>query len=149
VGVSALAARIASDAARSYLGRSADHPGQERALADPLCIVEAMQAPSKLPALFIAAGLHNPVACDSQRLERELVRLESPCSAHHCAGEPQASNVMFWRESAICCWRDGFEFLRRHLPGKAKSALRACGPYFAAALQPAEPMRNEPLAPSP
>ena len=118
-GVSALAARIAIDAARSYLGRSAEHPGQEHALADPLCIVEAMHAPSRLPPLFIAAGLNDPVAADSQRLERELMRLESPCSAHYYAGEPHAFHVMFWRENAIRCWRDSFEFLHRHLPVNA------------------------------
>jgi acetyl esterase len=115
-GVSALAARIATDAARSYLGRSADHPGQEHALADPLCIVEAMHAPSRLPPLFIAAGLNDPVAADSQRLEHELLRLGSPCSAHYYAGEPHAFHVMFWRENAIRCWRDSFSFLHRHLP---------------------------------
>ena len=118
-GVSALAARVAKDAARSYLGRYADHPGQEHALADPLCIVEAMQAPSRLPPLFIAAGLNDPVVGDSQRLERELTRLGSPCSAHYYAGETHAFHVMFWRENAIHCWRDSFEFLRLHLPAKA------------------------------
>ena len=118
-GVSALAARVAKDAARSYLGRSADYPGQKHALADPLCIVESMHAPSGLPPLFIAAGLNDPVAADSQRLERALMRLESPCSAHYYAGEPHAFHVMFWRENAIRCWRDSFEFLREHLPIKA------------------------------
>ena len=118
-GVSALAARIAKDAARSYLGRSANHPGKAQALADPLCIVEAMQAPARLPPLFIAAGLDDPVAEDSQRLERELIRLQSPCCAHYYAGESHGFHVMFWRENAIRCWRDSFEFLHRHLPVKA------------------------------
>jgi len=118
-GVSALAARIATDAARSYLGPWADQPGHEHALADPLCVVEAMQPPSNLPPLFIAAGLDDPVAADSQRLERALLRLESPYSAHHYPGEPHAFHVMFWREQAIRCWRDSFEFLHRHLPVNA------------------------------
>jgi acetyl esterase len=118
-GVSALAARVARDAAGSYLGRSADHPGPEHALADPLCIVEAMHAPSGLPALFIAAGLNDPVAADSQRLERELKRLDSPCSAHYYAGETHAFHVMLWRENAIRCWRDSFEYLHRYLPVNA------------------------------
>lgn len=117
-GVSELAAGIARDAARSYLGRSADHPGQEQALADPLCIVEAMHAPSRLPPIFMAAGLDDPVVADSQRLERELIRLGSPCSAHFYAGEPHAFHVMFWRENALRCWRDSFEFLHRYLPVK-------------------------------
>jgi acetyl esterase len=115
-GVSALAARVAKDAARSYLGRFADRPGEEHALADPLCIVEALHAPSRLPPLFIAAGLDDPVAADSQRLERELMRLGSPCNAYYYAGEPHAFHVMFWRENAIRCWRDSFDFLRRYLP---------------------------------
>lgn len=118
-GVPALAARIARDAARAYLGPAADHPGPGHALADPLCIVEAMPAPTTLPPLFIAAGLDDPVAPDSQRLERELMRLGSPCSAHYYAGEAHAFHVMFWRANAIRCWRESFEFLRRHLPVKA------------------------------
>jgi acetyl esterase len=115
-GVSALEARVATDAARSYLGPAADHPGPEHALADPLCVVEAMQPPSKLPPLFVAAGLGDPVAADSQRLERALLRLQSPCSAHYYEGEPHAFHVMFWREQAMRCWRDSFAFLHRHLP---------------------------------
>jgi acetyl esterase len=115
-GVSALAARVATDAAHSYLGRSAGHPGPEHALADPLCVVEAMQPPSNLPPLFIAAGSSDPVAADSQRLEQALLRLQSPCSAHYYAGEPHAFHVMFWREQAIRCWRDSFAFLQQHLP---------------------------------
>jgi acetyl esterase len=117
-GVSALAARIATDAAHSYLGRSAARPRKAQALADPLCIVESLHAPSPLPALFIAAGLDDPVAEDSRRLERALMRLESPCHAHYYAGEPHGFHVMFWRENAIRCWRDSFEFLQRHLPIK-------------------------------
>ena len=115
-GVSALAARIAEDAARSYLGPWADQPTPQQALADPLCIVEALPAPSRLPALFIAAGLGDPVAEDSRRLERELTRLQSPCSAHYYAGEPHAFHVLFWRENAVRCWRDSFDFLHRQLP---------------------------------
>jgi acetyl esterase len=118
-GVSAMAARVATDAARSYLGQSASHRGREHALADPLCVVEAMQTPLRLPPMFIAAGLGDPVAADSQRLERAMLRLQSPCSAHYCAGEPHALHVMLWRAQAMRCWRDSFEFLQQHLPVKA------------------------------
>lgn len=118
-GVSALAARIATDAARSYLGRSCDHPATEHALADPLCVVEALPAPADLPPMFLAAGLADPVAADTQRLDEALRRLRSPCSAHYYAGEPHAFHVMFWREQALRCWRDSFEFLHRHLPVSA------------------------------
>ncbi len=115
-GVSALAARVATDAARSYLGAAAEHPGPEHALADPLCIVEAMAASPGLPPLFIAAGLKDPVAADSQRLEQALLRLQSPFSAHYYAGEGHAFHVMFWRAQALRCWRDSFAFLHQELP---------------------------------
>ncbi|MBL8288986.1 MAG: alpha/beta hydrolase fold domain-containing protein [Rubrivivax sp.] len=115
-GVSALAARIAADSARSYLGAAAAQPGPEHALADPLCVVESLPQAPDLPPLFIAAGLADPVADDSHRLERALGRLHSPCSAHFYAGEPHAFHVMFWRPNAVRCWRDSFEFLHRVLP---------------------------------
>jgi acetyl esterase len=121
-GVSALASRIATDAARSYLGAAFETPGPEQALADPLCVVEAMQPPSPLPPLFIAAGLDDPVAADSQRLEAALHRLHSPCSAHYYAGETHAFHIMFWREQARHCWRDSFEFLHRQLPVQMSAA---------------------------
>ncbi len=117
-GVSALAARVARDAAVSYLGAAASQPGREQALADPLCVVEALPAPLRplLPPLFIAAGLRDPVTADSQRLEQALLRLQSPCSAHYYPGEHHAFHVMFWRPQAQRCWRDSFEFLQRLLP---------------------------------
>ncbi len=124
-GVSALAARVAEDAARSYLGAAAEQPRPEHALADPLCIVEAMQPPSPLPPLFIAAGLDDPVTPDSQRLHAALQRLGSPCSAHYYPGETHAFHVMFWRDNALRCWRDSFEFLHRHLPLRPAAAAAA------------------------
>ena len=115
-GVSALAAGIATDAARSYLGKFANHPTTEHALADPLCVVEAMTAAPNLPPIFIAAGLDDPVAADSQRLDRQLQQLQSPVSAHYYPGETHAFHVMFWREQAVRCWRHSFEFLQQYLP---------------------------------
>ena len=114
-GVSVLAARVATDAARSYLGQSANQPGPMHALADPLCVVEAMAAGS-LPPLFIAAGLNDPVAADSQRLEHALRRLQSPVDAHYYRGETHGFHVMFWRKQAVRCWRESFEFLQQYLP---------------------------------
>jgi acetyl esterase len=118
-GVSALAARIATEAARSYLGKFANHPDAEHALADPLCVVEAMTATPGMPPIFIAAGLDDPVAVDSERLETALKRLKSPCTAHYYPGETHAFHVMFWREQAVRCWRDSFGFLQQHQPVKS------------------------------
>ncbi len=118
-GVSAMAARIARDAARSYLGRFAHQPDAKHALADPLCVVEAMTAAPDLPPIFIAAGLEDPVAADSERLEIALKRLHASCTAHYYPGETHAFHVMFWREQAVRCWRDSFEFLQQHQPVKS------------------------------
>lgn len=117
--VSALAARIAIDAANSYLGEAASQPGPQHALADPLCVVEAMSHAPGFPPIFIAAGLADPVAEDSRRLEQALERLHSPCSAHYYPGETHAFHVMFWREQAVRCWRDSFAFLGQYLSGNA------------------------------
>ncbi|HPU50779.1 MAG TPA: alpha/beta hydrolase [Burkholderiaceae bacterium] len=123
--VSAMVARIIADTARSYLGVSAEHPQPDQALADPLCIVEAMAAPSPLPPLFVAAGLNDPIADDSRRLEAALGQLDSPCSAHYYPGETHAFHVMFWREAALRCWRDSFAFLDRYLPPGASMTAPA------------------------
>ncbi|MFZ4478273.1 MAG: alpha/beta hydrolase [Rhodoferax sp.] len=121
-GVSSMAAGIATDAARSYLGEYASHPAARHALADPLCVVEAMAELPELPRLFIAAGLDDPVAADSQRLERALQRLQAPFSAHYYPGETHAFHVMFWRAQALQCWRDSFEFLGRNLPVRSATS---------------------------
>ena len=118
-GVSALAARIATDAAHSYLGKFANHPDARHALADPLGVVEAMTATPGIPPIFIAAGVDDPVATDSERLETALTRLHSGCTAHYYPGETHAFHVMFWREQAVRCWRDSFEFLQKYSPVKA------------------------------
>lgn len=120
-GVSAFAAGIATDAARSYLGEFASNPGSEHELADPLCVIEAMAAAPDLPQLFIVAGLDDPVAADSQRLDHALQRLHSPCTSHYYAGETHAFHVMFWRKQAVRCWRDSFKFLHSYLPVRVKT----------------------------
>ncbi len=117
-GVSRFAARVATDAAHSYLGAAAGQPGVGHALADPLCVVEAMLQVA-LPPLFIAAGSSDPVLEDSLRLERALKRLHVPVSAHYYRGETHAFHVMFWRKQALRCWRDSFAFLQRRLPPAA------------------------------
>jgi acetyl esterase len=125
-GVSALAAKVASDAARSYLGAHATQPGPAQALADPLCIVEAMDASPGLPPIFIAAGQDDPCAPDSQRLAAALQRIGSPCSVHDYPGQSHGFHVMFWREEAKRCWLDSFAFLDQVLaqaaPGRSQAA---------------------------
>jgi acetyl esterase len=124
-GVPALAAAIVEDAASSYLGRRTRLGTDRPTLADPLCLIEAMAGPSSLPPFFIATGLNDPVLSDSQRLQRALERLGSPCQAHYYPGETHAFHVLFWREQALRCWRDSFAFLQHHvrrLPTHAAAA---------------------------
>lgn len=113
---SKLAMRVVTDGATSYLGQAASHSKAENALADPVCVIEAAGQTPPLPPIFIAAGLADPVAQDSQRLEAALTRMGSPQSTHYYPGETHAFHVMFWRKQAIRCWKDSFEFLRQYLP---------------------------------
>jgi acetyl esterase len=110
-GVSALAARIARDAAQSYLGESAGTPGTE--LADPLRVIESMAADSTLPPIFIAAGGADPVRPDSERLEDALRQQHATHLARYYPGETHAFHMMFWRIQALQCWRESFDFLQR------------------------------------
>lgn len=112
-GVSALAAHVAEDAARSYLGAGAAAHDPARALADPLCVIEALGTPPGLPPCFIACGDADPCAPDSRRLAAALQRLGVPHEAHTYPGEGHGFHVMFWREQARRCWRDSFAFLQR------------------------------------
>lgn len=124
-GVSSLSAGIARDAAASYLGAAASNPDTEHALADPLCVVEAMNhaaAVPVLPPMLLVAGLTDPVLADTQRLERALQGLQFPHSAHYYPGETHAFHVMFWRAQAKQCWQDSFAFLQRHLRQAMSSA---------------------------
>jgi len=120
-GVSALAARIASDAAQSYLGASAGKPGTE--LADPLLIVEAMATGSALPPIFIATGGADPVLPDSERLEEALRRQHATCVARHYPGEMHAFHMMFWRTQALRCWRESFDFLQRFVSLRSSTPI--------------------------
>lgn len=125
-GVPALAARIARDAARSYLGRAQGTPGT--ALADPLLVVESMSAGAELPPVFVASGGADPARDDSLRLARALQRLGLPCTARDYAGETHAFQLLFWRRQARQCWRESFEFLQRHrgAPAAAQALSGAC-----------------------
>ncbi len=116
-GVPALAARIARDAAWSYLGTA--QGGAGTALADPLLVVEALGAGTTLPPVFVAAGGSDPARPDSLRLVRALERLGLPCEAHDYAGQMHAFHLLFWQPQARQCWRDSFAFLRRHLAAPA------------------------------
>jgi acetyl esterase len=115
-GASSFSTRIATEAAQSYRGRFANQRTTEHALADPLCVVEELNATPSLPPVFIAAGLKDPLVSDSQRLEQALERLQSRHETHYYPGETHAFHVMFWREQAQHCWRDSFEFLRQYVP---------------------------------
>lgn len=126
-GVSGLAAHVAEDAARSYLGATAARHDPSRALADPLCVIEALTKAVGLPPSFIACGDADPCAPDSQRLAAALQRLGEPHELHGYPGEGHGFHVMFWRAQAQRCWRDSFAFLQtaRGLPAEVTGAAPA------------------------
>jgi acetyl esterase len=111
-GVPGWAAHIAEDAALSYLGPDVTGDDPQRALADPVCVVEALVGDVSLPPQFLAAGLEDPVTPDSLRLAQALRRLGAPCALHEYAGETHAFHFMIWRRQARRCWQDSFDFLR-------------------------------------
>lgn len=137
-GVSALAAAIARDAAIDYLGEGAARPRPDQALADPLCVVEAMAADPGLPPVFVAAGDEDPVAPDSWRLADALSRLGVPHVAHRYPGETHAFHVMPWRDAAPRCWADTFAFLEALRPRPEGPP----GEGGIAAVAPAHPPRH-------
>ncbi len=123
-GVSGLAAHVAEDAARSYLGATAARHDPSRALADPLCVVEGLSTAPGLPPSFIACGDADPCAPDSQRLAAAFRRLGEAHELQWYPGEGHGFHVMFWRAQAQRCWRDSFAFLQQAL-GSARNVTDA------------------------
>ena len=103
--------------ARRVLWRPSRAP--DRALADPLLILEQASAPDRpLPPFFAPVGTADPVLDDTRRLARALGRLSVPCEARYYEGEPHAFHAISFRENARRCWRDTFAFLDRALASK-------------------------------
>ncbi|MCG3173083.1 MAG: Acetyl esterase [Myxococcota bacterium] len=99
-----------------YLGEAMMRDGEALALADPLLVLERGERPHRpLPAFVAPCGDRDPLLDDSLRLERALRKLGVPVAAPVYRGEHHAFHALVWKKSARQCWRDQFDFLRRHV----------------------------------
>jgi acetyl esterase len=99
---------VISDIAYGYLG--AQRAGCE--LADPLCLLEAGQAPTRpLPAFFSFVGTKDPLLDDTRRLGHALERLGVRHTERYYAGELHAFHALLFRRAARELWRDKLKFL--------------------------------------
>lgn len=108
--------RIA-EVSRDYLGPSPLCDDTCLQLADPLCVLEALDAPDRpLPPVFAPCGTADPLLDDTRRLERALQRLDVPVDARYYDGEVHAFHALLWRQQARQCWRHIYDFLDDHAP---------------------------------
>jgi acetyl esterase len=94
-------------------GYTAGSPAQvDRALADPLCVLESdavMDRP--LPPFFATVGTRDPLLDDTRRLFAALERRDVPCEARYYPGGVHAFHAFVWQPVAQRCWRDSYAFL--------------------------------------
>lgn len=113
--ISTFVADRLSEVSSAYLGGPSARESAAEGwldLADPLCVLERGEKPDRpLPPFFAPCGTSDPLIDDSRRLKRALDRLNIPCSAPEYPGEHHAFHAFIFREAALKCWRDTFEFL--------------------------------------
>ncbi len=101
------------NASRCYLGGASGLSARQRALADPLCVLESdapMDRP--LPPIFAPCGGGDPIAQDTERLGAALTRRGAAHAIKLYGRAPHAFHAFIWREDARACWRDTLDFAR-------------------------------------
>lgn len=102
------------EVSRGYLSGQVPPP---HSLADPLCILEAGQAPERpWPPTFAACGTRDPLLEDTRRLGRALQQRGVPHEVRIYPGEVHAFHAFIFRPAARQCWRDHGAFWQRHMP---------------------------------
>ena len=87
-------------------------------LADPVCVLERGDAPSRpLPPFFLPCGTKDPLLDDTRRLGKALDGLGVRNEVHIYPGEVHAFHAFVWRPAAKACWRETYRFLDEHVPG--------------------------------
>jgi acetyl esterase len=99
--------------AEYYLGEDKTATTPERALADPLLILEGGAPERPFPATFASVGTRDPMMHDTLRLERALARHGVRVEARTYHGEPHAFQALTFRRAVQEQWRSVFEFLTR------------------------------------
>jgi acetyl esterase len=102
--------------AEYYLGDDVA-PAPSRALADPLCVLEAGAPGRSFPPTFASVGDRDPLLDDTLRLERVLGRYGVPCEARIYPGQVHAFQALTFRPIVRRHWDEALTFLRRHVEG--------------------------------
>jgi acetyl esterase len=86
--------------------------GSPADLADPVCVLEAADAPARpLPAFFLPVGTGDPLLRDTKRMAAALGRLGAPHEARYYPGEWHGFNALIWRKQARESWQHLFDFV--------------------------------------
>jgi len=120
--------------AYSYLGRRVNRALQFP-LASPLRLFEedAVDGSRPLPPFFTTVGTADPLLEDTIRLNDALQRRATECELHVFRGEIHAFNVLLWRAAARAQWGALFDFLDKHMHGKAADAPAQAPHYISLA----------------
>jgi acetyl esterase len=111
-GISTFIADRIFEVSTGYIGGRRDVEDGYWDLADPLLVFERGEKPDRpLPPFFAPCGTRDPLLDDSRRLKVALDRLGVECLAPEYEGEHHAFHAFVFREPAIRCWRETFEFL--------------------------------------
>jgi acetyl esterase len=94
-----------------YLGLHDATHAPERALADPIVILESGRPARAFPPAFASAGTRDPIHADTLRLQRVLDAWGVPCDARLYRGEPHAFQALTFRRAVREQWRALFDFL--------------------------------------
>ena len=106
------------EVSRGYLG-GRTHPTQDKALADPLLILEGEAEPVRaFPPSYLCVGTHDPIQDDTHRLAEALARRGIPHELDVFAKQPHAFHALIWRDAAQRCWEAQRQFLAKHLQPK-------------------------------
>lgn len=85
-------------------------------LADPVCLLERDDPPARpLPPFFTFVGTSDPLLDDTRRLKVALERRRVECDVRYYPGEMHAFHAFVFRNNARSCWRESFEFLKKHV----------------------------------
>jgi len=108
---------IAKSVSIAYLGsKHFKEFHSDRAFADPLLILENESEPDRpLPAIYAMVGEKDILLSDTKRLEKNLIKRNTPHEIHYYPNENHIFHLLFWKDQARKAWRDGFQFLSKYV----------------------------------
>ncbi len=110
--LSAVVKRRTHQIQHNYLPASVGVTGKDWLLADPLCIIEGLDAlPASFPRVLVPVGERDPVLSDSTRLSAALERLGRPETLRLYPKAPHALYALPFHAQYEPCWADLEGFL--------------------------------------